>query len=70
MTGGQDRKEPDEASSPVHMHTTNQQVEDVLVEQLGHSLSSAKRMIKEAYERKSDISTPEELFDEIFQESR
>jgi len=27
-------------------------------------------MIKEAFERNITISTPEELFDEIFQESR
>ena len=47
-----------------------QQVEDVLVEQLGHSLASAKRMVKEAFERNRAISTPEELFDEIYQENR
>ncbi len=46
------------------------QVADVLVEQLGHSHASAKRMIKEAFERKPDIATPEELFDEIFHEGR
>ena len=47
-----------------------QQVEDVLVGQLGHSLASAKRMVKEAFERNRAISTPEELFDEIYQENR
>jgi Holliday junction DNA helicase RuvA len=47
-----------------------QQVEDVLTEQLGHSLASAKRMVKEAFERNRAISTPEELFDEIYQENR
>jgi Holliday junction DNA helicase RuvA len=46
------------------------QVEDVLVEQLGHSLASAKRMVREAFERNQAISTPEELFDEIYQENR
>lgn len=46
------------------------QVEDVLVEQLGHSQASAKRMVKEAIERNRMISTPEELFDEIYQENR
>lgn len=46
----------------------SQQVEDVLVEQLGHSLASAKRMIKEAFVRNPDIETPEALFDEIYQE--
>lgn len=45
-----------------------QQVADVLMEQLGHSHTSARRMIKEAFERKPDIYTPEALFDEIFKE--
>ncbi len=55
---------------PIEMNYISQQVADVLVEQLGHSLLSAKRMIKEAYERNNMISTPEELFDEIFGEKR
>ena len=45
------------------------QVEDVLVEQLGHSQSSAKRMIREAFGRNRMISSPEELFDEIYKEN-
>ncbi len=45
-------------------------VADVLVTQLGHSHTSAKRMIHEALERNDTISTPEELFDEIYQENR
>ena len=52
------------------MHPISQQVADVLVEQLGHSQTSAKRMIKEAFERNTTMSTPEELFDEIFQEKK
>jgi len=55
---------------PVAMDNIAQQVEDVLIEQLGHSLASAKRLIKEAFEKNITISTPEELFDEIFQEKR
>lgn len=54
------------ADIPVEMFNISQQVADVLVEQLGHSHSSAIRMIKEAFERDMTISTPEELFDEIF----
>lgn len=46
------------------------QVTEVLVNQLGHSQQSAKRMIKEAFDRNPNISTPEALFDEIYQESR
>ncbi len=45
------------------------QVQDVLVEQLGHTAASAARMIKEAFARNSNINTPEALFDEIYKES-
>ncbi len=55
---------------PDGMPDIGQQVEDVLIDQLGHSQASAKRMIKEAFERDTTISTPEELFDEIFQERK
>lgn len=48
----------------------SRQVETVLVEQLGHSGTSAKRMIKEAFSRNPEISTPEDLFDEIYKENR
>ncbi len=47
-----------------------QQVGAVLVEQLGHSHASANRMITEAFEKNKSITTPEELFDEIYQENR
>ena len=60
----------DKDKLPLEMHMISQQVAEVLVEQLGHSPLSAKRMIIEAFERHSTISTPEELFDEIFQEKR
>jgi Holliday junction DNA helicase RuvA len=39
---------------------------DVLVSQLGHKTLDAKRMISEALERNQAISTPEELFDEVY----
>jgi len=48
----------------------SQQVEDVLVDQLGHSAASAKRMIREAFGRNPSIETAEALFDEIYQEVR
>jgi len=66
--GPVDKKDP--ARLPVEMHTIAQQVADVLVEQLGHSSSSAKRMIQEAFERNSTMTTAEALFDEIFQEKK
>jgi len=46
------------------------QVEGVLVDQLGHSQGSARRMIKEAFDRNPAIETAEELFDEIYKEVR
>jgi Holliday junction DNA helicase RuvA len=43
-----------------------QQVLDVMVNQLGHRMADAKRMIAEAFKRSSTISTPEELFEEVY----
>ena len=65
-----DRKQSEGDALTVEMQNIGQQVEDVLVEQLGHSPSSARRMVKEAFERNNTMSTPEDLFDEIFQESK
>jgi Holliday junction DNA helicase RuvA len=39
---------------------------DVLVSQLGHRVSDAKQMIAEAMKRNSNISSPEELFEEVY----
>jgi len=38
----------------------------VLVEQLGHRRSAARKMIEDAFRRNPGISTPEELFDEVY----
>lgn len=38
----------------------------VLVEQLGHRRSAARKMIEEAFRRNPGISTPEQLFDEVY----
>ncbi|MDM8525349.1 Holliday junction branch migration protein RuvA [Desulfococcaceae bacterium HSG8] len=43
-----------------------EQVLDVLVSQLGHKSADAKQLITDAIKRNSNISTPEELFDEIY----
>lgn len=43
------------------------QVTVVLVEQLGHKPTEAKALIAEALKRNSTITSPEELFDEIYQ---
>jgi len=41
-------------------------VMDVLVSQLGHKIADARQMIAAALERDSSLSTPEELFDEVY----
>ena len=43
-----------------------QLVQQVLVTQLGHKMAEAKRMINEALQRNSSLSTPEELFEEVY----
>lgn len=42
------------------------QVREVLVNQLGHKPSEAKTMISAALKRKPDISSAEELFEEVY----
>lgn len=42
------------------------QVEEVLVRDLGHRVSEARRMVEEAFRRNPAISTPEELFEEVY----
>ena len=44
----------------------SKQVLDVLVVQLGHRVTDAKRMIAEAMQRNRAITTPEELFEEVY----
>lgn len=42
------------------------QVEEVLVRDLGHRASEARRMVEEALRRNPCISSPEELFEEVY----
>lgn len=42
------------------------QVEEVLVRDLGHKMSEAQKLVHEAMLRNSNISTPEELFEEVY----
>ena len=42
------------------------QVEEVLVKDLGHKMSEAQRLMKEAMLRNPGIATPEELFEEVY----
>ena len=46
------------------------QVEDVLVKQLGHKRGEASQMVSEALTRKPGISSPEELFEEVYQSQK
>ena len=60
------RKSPKE-EIPI-VEDLSQQVLDVLVDQLGYKIKEAKRMITDAMKRNSNISTPEELFEEVYRE--
>ena len=42
------------------------QVLDVLVQQLGYKTTAAKQMVNDAMKRNTAISTPEELFEEVY----
>jgi Holliday junction DNA helicase RuvA len=46
----------------------SKQVLDVLVDQLGYKIKDAKQMIIDAMKRNRNISTPEELFEEVYRE--
>jgi Holliday junction DNA helicase RuvA len=46
----------------------SKQVLGVLVDQLGYKIKDAKQMITDAMKRNSNISTPEELFEEVYRE--
>ena len=46
----------------------SQQVLDVLVDQLGYKIKEAKQMVTDAMKRNTNISTPEELFEEVYRE--
>jgi Holliday junction DNA helicase RuvA len=57
---------PAESKTPPPDEDFHDQVENVLVVQLGHKATEAKRMIADALKRNRDISTPEALFEEIY----
>ncbi len=50
----------------IPMGEITDQVTDVLVEQLGYNSALAGKMVAEALERNPLITTPEELFDEVY----
>jgi holliday junction DNA helicase RuvA len=58
-------RKAEDVTAPVEEDLAKQ-VLDVLVVQLGHRITDAKRMIAEAMERNNAIATPEELFEEVY----
>jgi Holliday junction DNA helicase RuvA len=48
------------------MHDFSEQVLDVMIHQLGHRPVDARRMIAEALKRNRSVTTPEELFEEVY----
>ncbi len=58
-------RELEKAKVPV-VEDFSKQVLDVLIIQLGHRTTDAKKMIAEAMKRNSAIATPEELFEEVY----
>ncbi len=57
---------PGRARTVQHSSEVSEPVLSVLVDQLGHRRSAARKMIEDAFKRNPGISTPEELFDEVY----
>ena len=55
---------------PVEPEDLRRQVEGVLVKQLGHTRSEAARMVSEAMAQNPAITSPEELFEEVYRGQR
>lgn len=62
-------RQAEEVKLPVEEDVAKQ-VMDVLVVQLGHRVSDAKRMIAAAMQRNSAITTSEELFEEVYRSEK
>ena len=56
----------DEIQAPSEVVDFAKQVEEVLVKDLGHKANEAQRLVKEAILRNPGITTPEELFEEVY----
>jgi len=56
--------------APVEPEDLRRQVEEVLVKQLGHTRSEAARMVSEAMAQNPAITSPEELFEEVYRGQR
>ena len=56
----------DQIQSEAEIVDFKKQVEEVLVRDLGHKMGEAQKLVKEALLRNPNISTPEELFEEVY----
>jgi Holliday junction DNA helicase RuvA len=56
----------DQIPEPPEVENFQKQVEDVLMKDLGHKMSEAQRLVKEAMMRNPAMTTPEELFEEVY----
>ncbi|OGP63923.1 MAG: ATP-dependent DNA helicase RuvA [Deltaproteobacteria bacterium RBG_13_47_9] len=56
----------DQIPMEVEVVDFTKQVEEVLVKDLGHKVSEAQQLVKEAVKRNPNITTPEELFEEVY----
>jgi Holliday junction DNA helicase RuvA len=59
-------REPEKGAQPVPSEDFKKEVEDVLVNQLGHKAREAREMIAAALQRDRHISTAEQLFEEVY----
>lgn len=55
---------------PPEPEDLQKQVEAVLVKQLGHKPAEAGQLVREAFQRNPKLSTPEELFEEVYRGQR
>jgi Holliday junction DNA helicase RuvA len=62
--------EPEGAPAPAAEEDFKEEVIDVLVQQLGHTRTEAQRMVQSAIARKPDVSSAEELFEEVYRGER
>jgi len=56
----------DQVASDAEVIDVQKQVEEVLVKDLGHKPGEAQRLVREAMARNPAITTPEELFEEVY----
>jgi Holliday junction DNA helicase RuvA len=57
------------ATVPTEVDGLRELVWEVLVKQLGHRPSEASQLISDAFKRRPDLATPEDLFEEIYRAS-